>query len=94
MIAMRYGCVPVVSAVGGLMDTVVDGMTGVVIGAPTAARLLSALKRTISAHGDAGLWTAIQRAAMAQDFSWSGSARKYFELYSSLVPHAGGTSTA
>jgi starch synthase len=93
MIAMRYGCVPVVSAVGGLVDTVVDGTTGIVIGAPTAARLLSAIKRAITTHRDTGLWTAMQRAAMARDYSWSGSARKYFELYSSLVAHAGGTST-
>ncbi len=28
MISMRYGCLPLVSAVGGLADTVTDGQTG------------------------------------------------------------------
>jgi starch synthase len=85
MIAMRYGCIPVVSAVGGLVDTVRDGVTGFVIGTPTAARLVAAMRKTALAFQDASGWTAMQRMAMAQDFSWDTSARRYFGLYMSLL---------
>jgi starch synthase len=85
MIAMRYGCIPVVSAVGGLVDTVVDGTTGVVMGAPTSARLGSAIRKTVHMHGDGPAWAAMQKAGMAQDFSWTASAQKYFDLYRSVV---------
>ena len=88
MIAMRYGCIPIVTAVGGLRDTVVDGRTGVVMGAPTAARLSSAIRKTMSQRADVGSWSAMQSAAMAQDFSWRGSARKYLELYRTLLSSA------
>ena len=90
MIAMRYGCIPIVSAVGGLMDTVVDGDTGVVMGAPTASRLRSAIRKTLRLYGDTERWSAMQRAAMAQDFSWRTSALKYFELYRALVSSSAG----
>jgi len=88
MIAMRYGCLPIVSAVGGLRDTVVDGETGFVIGAPTAARLASGLKRSMRLLADKLQWVKMQQAAMTQDFSWAASARKYFELYQRLVAQA------
>jgi starch synthase len=86
MIAMRYGCVPVVSAVGGLMDTVVDGEMGIVMGAPTATRLASAVSRAIKLRADMPRWSRMQRVCMSQDFSWAPSARRYFELYKSLLP--------
>ncbi len=86
MIAMRYGCIPVVSAIGGLIDTVADGRTGVVIGSPTAARLASAIRRSMSLMAAGLPWVTMQRAAMAQDFSWEASARAYFRLYESLLP--------
>jgi starch synthase len=85
MIAMRYGCVPVVSAVGGLLDTVIDGVTGVVMGAPTAARLGASIRKTLDLYVDEKAWTRMQQAAMSQDFSWNASARKYFELYRGLT---------
>ena len=42
MIAMRYGCVPVVRATGGLADTVRDGVTGFTFYDYTRRRLLGA----------------------------------------------------
>jgi len=91
MIAMRYGCLPLVSAVGGLRDTVVDAETGFVMGAPTAARLASTAKRAIQLLQDKPEWARMQVAAMTQEFSWAASSRKYLDLYQSLllqaVPH-------
>jgi starch synthase len=88
MIAMRYGCIPVVSAVGGLVDTVVDGTTGIVMGPATVTRLASAIKKAVRMHADGELWLAMQRATMAQDFSWRASAEKYWELYSRVASNA------
>jgi starch synthase len=85
MMAMRYGCLPIVSAVGGLRDTVVDGKTGLVMGQPTAARLASAVCRAIGLLSRGPEWVMMQQAAMAQDFSWAASARRYFDLYQQLV---------
>lgn len=91
MIAMRYGCLPIVSAVGGLKDTVADGETGFVMGKPTAARLAAAAKRSMSVLADQPKWTKMQRAAMAQDFSWSASARRYAALYQRVLGQLGST---
>ncbi len=81
MIAMRYGCVPIVSAVGGLKDTVYDGETGFMIAKPMAGRLKTAIKKTLAIYSDHARWETIQKAGMAQDFSWTNSANLYFQLY-------------
>jgi starch synthase len=81
MIAMRYGCVPIVSAVGGLKDTIYDGETGFMIPKPTAARLATAIKKALKIFADHTQWELIQKAGMSQDFSWKNSAQQYFQLY-------------
>jgi starch synthase len=85
---MRYGCLPVVTAVGGLRDTVIDGETGFVARVPTATRLASAAKRAMRLLPDKVQWTTMQRAAMARDFSWGAAARQYYDLYQRLVSQA------
>ena len=85
MIAMRYGCVPVVRATGGLNDTVKHGETGFVFDKAHHMSLMGAVKAGIKVYSDRERWRKIQRAGMAQDFSWENSARKYLELYQSLV---------
>ncbi len=88
MIAMRYGCIPIASAVGGLKDTILPHKTGFLIERPTAARLSTAIKRALALWADRPLWQALQRNAMSQDFSWSASARQYFALYQRLATQA------
>ena len=85
MIAMRYGCVPVVRAVGGLNDTVKHGETGFVFDKAHHMSLMGAVRAGIKIYADPERWQQIQRAGMAQDFSWENSARKYLELYQALV---------
>ena len=85
MIAMRYGCVPVVRAVGGLNDTVKHGETGFVFDKAHHMSLMGAVRAGIKIYADRERWQKIQRAGMAQDFSWENSARKYLELYQALV---------
>jgi starch synthase len=86
MIAMRYGCVPIVSATGGLKDTVTDYHenpkgTGFVFTPTNSEALTATLKNAFMAYGDLRRWPGLQRRGMAKNFSWRESARKYVELY-------------
>jgi starch synthase len=85
MIAMRYGCVPVVRAAGGLNDTVRHGETGFVFEKAHHMALAAAIKSAIKVLATREKWQEIQRAGMSQDFSWENSARKYLELYQSIL---------
>jgi starch synthase len=85
MIAMRYGCVPVVRAAGGLNDTVEQGVTGFVFEKIHHMSLMGAIKSAIKVYEQKDKWLTIQRAGMAQDFSWQNSAKQYLALYQSLI---------
>lgn len=85
MIAMRYGCVPVARAAGGLKDTVRHNETGFIFEKAHHMSLMGAVKNAIKVYGDKEAWQKIQLAGMAQDFSWEASARDYLKLYLSLV---------
>lgn len=85
MIAMRYGCVPIVRAAGGLNDTVKQGETGFVFEKAHHMSLMAAIKAGIKVYSKHEQWKKMQLAGMAQDFSWENSAGKYLELYQSLV---------
>ena len=90
MYSLRYGTVPVVAAVGGLADSVVDaGEHGVAAGFTTgfrhepdsAAAFSDAARKAIAVYSDRPLWQALQRNGMRQDFSWSRAAQAYLHLY-------------
>ncbi|MCS7251882.1 MAG: glycogen synthase [Anaerolineae bacterium] len=89
MIAMRYGALPLVRPVGGLADTVRDVAredgTGFVFTPFTQEAFLAALNRVLDFFRNPTAWRAIQRRAMAQDFSWAASARAYEDLYRQAI---------
>lgn len=85
MIAMRYGCLPVVTAVGGLKDTIFPGETGFVCEKPTVAQLTVALDNALAIYPDRERWANMQQEAMSQDFSWNVSAKQYFLLYQRVL---------
>ncbi len=85
MIAMRYGCVPVVRAVGGLHDTVTDGETGFVFIEPKVKDFVAAIQRALETWRDPTAWQVIQKNGMSQDFSWTQSAQRYVALYQQLL---------
>lgn len=85
MISMRYGCVPLVRAVGGLHDTVTDSETGFVFVESKVKAFNDAIRRALALYPYHSRWAALQKAGMALDFSWPHSARKYLELYKKLV---------
>jgi starch synthase len=85
MISMRYGCVPLVRAVGGLHDTVTDSETGFVFVDSKVKSFNDTIRRALNLYPYHSRWAALQKAGMALDFSWHKSARKYLELYKKLV---------
>ena len=89
MIAMRYGCVPVVRSTGGLKDTVVDASegegTGFTFKRASADALRIAMRRAFKARAEPVLWRGLQSRGMARDFSWRESARSYARLYTEII---------
>lgn len=91
---LRYGTLPLVRRVGGLADTVVDTSdeavrggraTGFSFDTATAAAVEAAVQRAVQAKRQPELWRGLMRTAMAQDFSWSGAARRYLALYETIA---------
>lgn len=89
MIAMRYGCVPVATATGGLRDTIIDaaqpGGTGFLFNEARPRQMAAALKRALQTYQDPAAWLALQQNGMKQDFSWAKSAQKYYQVYKSIL---------
>lgn len=82
LIAMRYGCVPVVRATGGLVDTVQDGITGFNFYHYSADAFWDTLQRAIYIYRqDPESWRKIQENGMRSNYSWERSARGYQQLY-------------
>ena len=81
MYSQRYGTPPVARATGGLADTIMDAETGFLFGRAESAALVEAVQRAAAAWRDTRRWREIQRRGMSRDFSWSGPARQYADLY-------------
>jgi starch synthase len=87
MYAMRYGAIPVVTGVGGLLDTVTpmdaahDVGTGFVAAYPTPTELLVACEDALTLYRDPRSMAAAIERAMNRNDSWSGSAATYMLLY-------------
>jgi starch synthase len=85
--ALRYGCVPVVAATGGLVDTVSDadadeeGGTGFVFDAGDAGALREAFHRVAAAWRNRSWWRTLQRRGMARDLGWERAAGDYVGVY-------------
>lgn len=87
MLAMRYGCIPIVRRTGGLVDTVShhDPMnelgTGFCFDRYEALDLYTCVTRAWEAFRYKNDWEKLQKRAMSQDFSWRKSAVAYDNLY-------------
>ncbi len=88
MRAQRYGAPPVVRRVGGLADTVEDGVSGFVFDGYSPEAFQEAGFRALRGYADAPKWQAMVRRAMARDFSWERSVDQYLEVYRRAVAHA------
>lgn len=82
MYSQRYGTLPVVRAVGGLEDTVENGVTGFKFRDLTSDALAATVAWAVGIYRDEpGRWRAMQRAAMSKPLGWSHAARQYEALY-------------
>jgi len=88
LIALRYGTIPVVHAVGGLAETVrdVDAHPGDGNGFSftryATDALTDAVDRAMRRFRAGGApWRELVRTAMLEDHSWHASAKRYVELY-------------
>ncbi|MDR1939627.1 MAG: glycogen synthase GlgA [Clostridiales bacterium] len=91
MIAMRYGAVPIVREAGGLKDTVeaynhITGKgNGFTFKSYDPYDMLDAINRAFDVYYDKDEMKKVIANAMASDFSWEESARKYENLYRGLL---------
>jgi starch synthase len=95
--SMRYGTIPIVSRVGGMIDTIADagmkgkpakGACGVLFDGEQPSDMIAAVKRTLELFDCHEEWLALQRNAMSGNFSWDAPARKYIDMYADIVPAA------
>ena len=90
MQAMAYGTIPVVTAVGGLSDTVVDADadsygTGFVARSVDVAGVVDALHRALNVWRDPARRKRIMSRGMGIDWSWDIPAARFVQLYQGVI---------
>ncbi len=91
MLAMRYGCVPIVRRTGGLVDTVSHhdptnkAGTGYCFDRYEALDQYTCMVRAWEGFRFKPQWQELQQRGMSQNFSWNLSAKKYVNLYRSML---------
>ncbi|MEO8562244.1 MAG: glycogen/starch synthase [bacterium] len=81
MRAQRYGTIPVARRVGGLADTIEDGVTGFLFDDYTPADFMRCAMRAVDQYRETEAWEEMMREAMARDFGWEKSATRYLSMY-------------
>jgi len=85
MIAMWYGTLPIVHGVGGLRDSVADGVTGFVFDRYSEGALREAVSKALRVYSRKDRLGTMIKNAMQEDFSWGKSADKYKALYERAI---------
>lgn len=91
LIALKYGTLPVVHAVGGLKDTIDNYNEFTKCGNGFSFQdyskedLINMLLKAKTIFGQKDVFTSIKKKAMLCDFSWNSSASKYEEIYREML---------
>ena len=89
--SLKYGTVPVVRATGGLDDTIEEWDaekrtgTGFKFEGYSAAALMAAIDRALTAYEDRAGWQQLMRNGMARNYSWEQPAREYAAVYEEVA---------
>lgn len=84
---LRYGTIPVVRAVGGLEETIVEydpasgRGTGFKFKRFDPDEFWAAITRALSLYGNPTAWEQVREQAMRQEFGWPEAAASYIEIY-------------
>lgn len=87
MYSMKYGTLPIVRAVGGLVDSVkgyqsqAEAATGFMFEAADCGALLHCLNQTRAVYQDGQSMARLMGNAMSESFTWEQSALDYLEVY-------------
>lgn len=90
MYSLKYGTIPVVRAVGGLDDTIIDytgnrsAGNGFKFDQASAEDMIGALKRALSVYRNKPEWKKLVARGMGLDFSWKHSAGEYLKVYNKM----------
>jgi starch synthase len=91
MLALRYGCVPIVRRTGGLVDTVFHHDpenhtgTGYCFDRYEPLDLFTCLVRAWEGFRFKPQWNDLQQRGMKSDFSWDKSAIEYLKIYRKVI---------
>ena len=89
LIAMRYGALPIVRATGGLDNTVIgyplDNSNGFKFWGYDGRAMTDAIYTALNVYKDLYTTNAMRKSAMEADFSWKESAKKYLDMYKSIL---------
>jgi starch synthase len=86
---MRYGTVPIVRAVGGLRDTVVDirepGGRGIRFDGFTLEEAAQAILIAHELYYQSAFLDEVRQRGMQADFSWERAATQYIDIYQLMI---------
>lgn len=89
LIALKYGTIPIVRATGGLDNTINgypnENADGFKFYNYNAQDMLGTIQYAINTYKDKKEWKKLIVNAMKADFSWDKSAKRYKEVYKSLL---------
>jgi starch synthase len=96
MYSLRYGAIPVVRAVGGLDDSVIDFSqdatcaNGIKFREYSARALAKAIRKALALYQEPNLLRRYRQHAMKMDFSWNQTVGEYLKVYEAAKSFSSG----
>ena len=85
MYAQTLGTLPIAHSTGGLADTINDGRSGFLFSNLSPEGLVQAVNRALHAFASKPALQKMRLNAMAKKFGWSGSAKRYSDVYTQTL---------